>query len=128
MESNTGENLNPCSIGLALNEDCHLNTIFRGSHALINATDLSKEKKVLLEWRTAVEFADDNTICNHHEKKYISYYERLQRQCCDPFKRHKKAITKSLRVIEENDAKLLNVKPGQKLCPTCRNIKISESC
>ena len=49
MESNISEQLNPCSIWLALNEDCHVNTIFKGTHGLIKATDLSEENKRLLE-------------------------------------------------------------------------------
>ena len=54
IESNISEQLNPCSIGLALNEDCYMYryvnyTIFKGTHGLIKATDLSKENKRLLE-------------------------------------------------------------------------------
>lgn len=39
MESSISEHLNleSCSVGLALNEECHVNTIFKGTHGLIKA-------------------------------------------------------------------------------------------
>lgn len=93
MESNCSAQLNPCSVGLALNEECHLNRHYRGKHGLMTAPNLSEKKKRLLRWRASIPFeGEESTICYHHEKKFISLYENLQRQCCDPYNKHPKAV------------------------------------
>ena len=51
-----------------------------------------------------------------------------QRICLDPFGKHKKIVTKGLRVITLEVVRLhheLNLIPGKKLCPTCRR-KVSK--
>lgn len=68
----------------------------------------------------------ENTICGHHSYYYLKIFESHQRTCCDPYKIHKKSANKSLRLVSLALAKSLtgrriNIKPGQKFCPTCRN-------
>ena len=58
-------------------------------------------------------------ICRHHEKAYISRYESLQLYCCDPFKLHKKNISKGLHKTDSELVGILKIKPGQKLCRNC---------
>ena len=44
----------------------------------------------------------------------------IQTSCVNPLNLHNSTIKKSLRVVNDlDDAKSLNIKPGQKLCPTC---------
>ena len=59
--------------------------------------------------------------CFYHEKAYISRYEALQKNCCDPFKVYKKKIIKGLCKVNTLTASQLKIKPGQKLCTNCLN-------
>ena len=49
--------------------------------------------------------------CHHHEKIYISRCESLQSNCCDPFKLHKKKISKGLRKTDSELVSILKIKP-----------------
>jgi hypothetical protein len=94
--------MNKCTIGEALGEDCHL--ISEASCRKVgfhNVAELSVECQQLLALRTGVSIAalDNNTLCFHHEKIFISRYESLQKFCCDPFKRHKKHVTSKFLVM-----------------------------
>ena len=77
-----------CTIGLELNEECHKKLYCRCSGNIL-ASDLEAKQKSLIEWRTGITFDDDSKICDHHEKKYFSRYESLQKCCSDPMKIHK---------------------------------------
>ena len=87
--------LQPCSIGSILSEECHKLTLCRqvGFACLDN---LSSDQKQLLEWRSGVILDEGNSLCYHHEKKYVSRYEYLQKFCCDPLKLHKIQIKSKL--------------------------------
>ena len=43
--------------------------------------------------------------CQAHEENLISKYSHLQNKCCDPFKKHKKAVRSSLKMISLEVAK-----------------------
>lgn len=87
-----------CSIGIALEEECHKKIYCRNVGTLA-ASDLSQDDKKLLEWRSGVLLRDDSTVCFHHEKMYISRYEYTQKYCSDPFKLHKKRISSKFASI-----------------------------
>ena len=89
----SAEALVPCSVGAALNSDhCHRLTHCRKT-GYIRLNNLSENDKKLLEWRCGKNFTnEDDNICYHHEKLYISSYVRLQKYCCDPLKVHKKKL------------------------------------
>ena len=87
-----GSSQKKCSVGLALNVDCHKLTYSRKC-GFLRAEDMSENEQNLLNWRANyISFDDDANICFHHEKIYQSRYEALQKYCCDPFQCHKKHI------------------------------------
>jgi len=59
-------------------------------------------------------------LCFHHQVFFLSRYESFQKFCCDPFRVHKKHVTKSLRIADATLAEKLQIKPGQKLCKACQ--------
>lgn len=71
-------------------------------------------------------------ICSHHKNIFINKYEFLQKTCCNPFTIHKQPIKQGLRSISMDQVSKLRerknicVKPGWKLCPTCRK-KLAEA-
>ena len=75
--------IQPCTIGRTLNEECHKLTISRHV-GFFGIDDLSQEHKKILEWRSGITLLEDSSLCYHHEKKYMSRYEYLQKFCCDP--------------------------------------------
>ena len=81
----------PCTIGRTLNEECHMLTISR-KVGFFGLEVLSYEQKKVLEWRCGIILNEDSSLCYHHEKKYMSRYEYLEKYCCDPLKLHKKQI------------------------------------
>ena len=124
--------LDLCTIGLMLGEGCHKSTFLR-STGLIKIATLTPEDQVNLIARTGCHLHPpelvEETVCFHHEKKYITRYSELQKQCCNPFGTHskRKQIKKqcSLRAISHslscliNNVTSSNIKPGQKLCTNC---------
>ncbi|GBM26790.1 Zinc transporter ZIP11, partial [Araneus ventricosus] len=86
----------------------------------LSETDLN-----LLKLRTDSNY-ELKTICLHHQSVFLKNYEFLQKVCCDPFKKHKTTIKKMLRVVTVEQSRIIlykgfKVKPGQKLCASCRN-------
>jgi hypothetical protein len=62
---------------------------------------------------------------------FLTHFERSQWKCCDPLGRHKSAVRGSLRSVSIASATKLKetqitVKPGEKLCPTCRKLLVVE--
>ena len=113
-----------CSIGIELDIYCH-KIANLDSFSLKLSKDLDQESQKLLQWRTGL--CDDNlqTVCNHHEKMFLTCFESSQMKCCDPFQRHKTAVRMALRPISTDLATKcrdtgISVKPGQKLCTACR--------
>jgi len=85
-----------CSVGISLQEECHLRLLSRKVGLNVIA-DLSEKDRYLLEWRCGTTFTDtDCTICFHHMMTYISNYESQQRKCADPFSTHPKQVKSKL--------------------------------
>ena len=82
------EEMPQCSVGLATQDICH-KLIYCRKAGIIAADELSLKDTKVLEWRAEISFPANGTICNHHEKLFISRYESLQKNCCDPFDIHK---------------------------------------
>ena len=77
---------------------------------------MNQEKVELLEKRTFYVKNICDKICHHPKKAYISRYESLRLYCFDPFKLHKKKISKALHKTDSELVAILKIKPGQKLC------------
>ena len=76
-----------CSIGLIDNSDkCSVNEF-------VKISELSSEDQELLRFRSTVIITGDSTICESHQIKLLKLFVLHQRRCCDPFRKHKKAIT-----------------------------------
>ena len=89
MELEQSESSNKqCSIGCRLNEECHKKVYGLTSGIKLVKSLLEKERQ-LLEWRTSLKCDETDDICLHHQRKYVSQYERLQNACCDPLQCHK---------------------------------------
>ncbi|XP_004210963.1 ARL14 effector protein-like [Hydra vulgaris] len=109
-----------CCVVKLLNEDCD-KTYYCRMIGRIKLKDIvSTDAEVLIQ-RIGHTFEQNEEICFHHEKAYISRYEALQKYCCDPFKVHKKKIIKGLCKVDDLTASQLKIKPGQKLCTNCLN-------
>ena len=94
-----------CNVGIKLNEDCNVTTYCRLFGKVLFGS-LSDDDKHLLCLRTRSSFEEEDVICYHHEKIYISYYENLQSYCCDPWNKHHKTIKnihESLTLIQLPD-------------------------
>jgi len=67
-------------------------------------------------------FANDDTVCYHHQKMLLDKFEFLQRACCDIFGIHKAPVKGSLRTVTLDQSlhlreRGLQVKVGWKMCP-----------
>ena len=89
-----------CCIGKLLNEKCDLNVHCR-LKGRIKLSEISKEDLELLKRRAGHNVGDNDEICFHHERSYLSRFEALQKYCCDPFNGHKKKISKGLRKVDD---------------------------
>ena len=81
------EEMPQCSVGLATQDICH-QLIYCRKAGIIASDELSLKDTKVLEWRVEISLPANDTICNHHEKLFISRYESLQKNCCDPFDIH----------------------------------------
>ena len=122
MSSN--DKLERCFIGKNLEEKCHPLSYTKVA-GLKPLELLNDEEKDLVSVRSGAVPGKGMTICFHHEQTLLKQFTSLQRSCCDPFIRHKKAVKGCLREITQALAKELQqvnveVVPGWKLCPTCR--------
>ncbi len=124
--------MDKCTISrfLQTSDECHKLTYCRKA-ALKTLGNISEADKNLLADRINTqqhELRAEDTICLHHEKKYLDKYEHLQRSCCDPLQLHtEKPKTKGLSLIDDHLLHTIKhhnpkktVCKGQKLCPTCR--------
>jgi hypothetical protein len=103
--------MDKCTIGEVLDEDCNvISEAFNRSAGFHNIADESLESRELLTLRSGVNVTayENATLCNYHEKIYLSRYESMQKFCCDPFKKHKKLITKTLKTLDVTTAATLN--------------------
>lgn len=137
MQNSMADN-QACSIGLFKKSDC-FQTIYIPSKKLQCVSELSDEEKDLIRLRSGINLCEFKNICSHHSYYFLNVFEKYQTICVDPLKKHKKPIKKSLRSVslsfsKQLIAKNIYIKPGQKLCSTCRNfceekikIKVSEN-
>ena len=123
-----------CAFGLLLQDECH-KTVHTRSVGLHNLSELSDANFELLMLRTKPvdQLQRENcNICFHHEQVLLEKFDKLQRSCCDPFNKHQCKVTKSLRTVSIDKAKELtlttgrHIKPGEKLCPSCRKYDTSQ--
>ena len=113
----------PCSVGLSLGEHCHKLSYTKRVGVKVS-TELSDIERELVTCRVGL-YGADFTIFFHHEKAVLSKYSAYQTRCCNPFELEGHTAIKSLRVVNLEAAKNLrslgiSVKPGEKLCPTCK--------
>ena len=118
--------LESCTVGIGnKSNDCHSKTHVKRS-GLKRISDISSENLELLRRRSGLQFSENDNICLHHEAILLRKYSFLQKTCCNPFQKEKHYVLKSITPISINAADTLNaltksdIKPGQKLCITCR--------
>ena len=111
-----------CSMGKLLKENCSARTSSMDDIAFKALNNLSEEQFELLELRSGVMLNKNNeVICNHHENLFLNKFSFYEKYCCDPLKIHKKLVKSGLRIVTMPlSQKFIIVKPGQKLCSTCR--------
>lgn len=116
-----------CSVGQHCKTECHKKS-YTKSVTLISVELLSELEKKLIVLRSGVSTDLFLNICDHHKMYYLKKYETYQTFCFDPFQRHKKRITKTLRSVslefsnQFNDISkdIIKAIPGQKICNACR--------
>ena len=60
-----------CQIGISLDEDCHIKSLCRNI-GFYPISSFTEENKELLELRCELQFAEEDEVCYHHEKAYLS--------------------------------------------------------
>ena len=79
----------------------------------------------ILMQRSKIDCKDIENICLHHNYILNTGYSLLQKRCSNPLKLHSKTITKSLKIIKENDYEASSFKSllviGDKVCTNCWN-------
>lgn len=90
MESSS---LSQCNLGSKLEDECHKITYSR-KQGFLKYSSFSDNEKALIHWRSGVLLHEDDNVCFHHEKVFLSRYESLQRFCADPKSIHKKKISR----------------------------------
>ena len=113
-----------CSVGKACREAC--SSLSNGNDKdfqYIQELDTVVKEELVL--RLGTELEGNPTICHRHKEKFILNYCSNNKKCCDPYKKHKKAVRTSLKAITLGLAKRTNglnihLIPGQKMCPGCR--------
>lgn len=111
-----------CSVGETTHSDCHLLNYVK-KKSIQNIDTFSINDLNLLKLRTGSN--ELKTVCLHHQSVFLKKYEFLQKVCCDPFKKHKTLIKKTLCAVTLEQSGIISskgykVKPGQKLCAFCR--------
>ena len=100
-----------CLLGASIKDNCQTDSL--------EYVVLDIDEKETLQLRSGCD-ASVHSVYQYHWHKYFEIY--VNRICLDPFGKHKKIVTKGLRVITLEVARLhheLNLIPGKKLCPTC---------
>jgi hypothetical protein len=115
-----------CFFGTTLKDKC----CTTGEFKLLK--DYQTDKQEIILWRAGVEDGnvnEEHTICMFHEQAYFTKYESRQTKCCDPLKRHKRTVKSNLRIVSCEQAKQIgyNVKPGQKICTSCRLVVLASA-
>ena len=98
-----------CPVGASIKDNCQTDSL--------EYVVLDIDEKETLQLRSGCD-ASVHSVCQYHWHKYFKIYICKQRICLDPFGKHKKIVTKGLRVITLEAARLhheLNLIPGKKL-------------
>lgn len=119
-----------CSVGSLLNISCENTSLTKSKDIYLISEKLSKEEVEILVWRTNKQYSETDYICSHHLCYFLKYFEKNQKSCCDPFKKHSVPLTKKkdLRIITLEKAKYVKenkdiiLVPGKLLCSTCRKL------
>lgn len=126
LSKRESEKLESCAIGeVDLYGECH-KTVHVRRTGLKHINSMSPENQELLRRRSGIEFSTSSYICLHHEALLVTKYSFMEKTCCNPFMKENHYKTKSLRIIDINTTDTLNkltkkdIRPGQKLCTTCR--------
>ena len=91
---------NGCYLGIYIHEDCDKATCCREKHGF-NISKFDRQDLELITSGTSYRFKNDDEVCSHHEKVYLSRYRSLQKYCIYPFKTHKKKISKGLQIPDQ---------------------------
>ena len=77
-----------CSIGEFEDSACHKMVHTHGKIGMLQVTELSRDDRELILWRTGIHKRNLMTICLHHHKQYLEKFTTLNPFCCDPFRHH----------------------------------------
>lgn len=125
LDFNDPNLLPACSIGEALNSECHSKS-YTVERSFYPFTEFSADDKFAILRRTGLAESSVINLCSHHKCMFVQYYHSNQRTCCDPFLRHrhtKKKVKGQLRPISIEMAlrtSVVSLVPGRKLCCNCR--------
>ncbi|XP_069171644.1 ARL14 effector protein-like [Procambarus clarkii] len=84
------------------------------------------EDQKLIAKQSELNLDGESQVCLRHEALLLTKFEFLQKTCCDPFKKKCHLKRKDLRPItvataeKMSDMLKVSIKPGQKLCTSCR--------
>ncbi|KZS02018.1 Cc8L18.2-like protein, partial [Daphnia magna] len=115
-----------CCVGVVVNSDC-FKLHFTKSLDLIVLLDLPPDDQRVIKLRVNSEGV--KTICAHHYAIYYDYYDsprfHYAKNCCDPFKKHKRVVRGIYKINLAFSDKVhgfdnnLRLIPGKTLCPRC---------
>ncbi|XP_065681334.1 uncharacterized protein LOC136094968 [Hydra vulgaris] len=100
--------------------------VYTKSIGLKDLSSYSEKDRNLLLWRSGLSILNVNVkICLHHVQILLNRFANSQKNCIDPFKKHKTNINGGLREIDIQLAKDMcsngiKTTPGFKMCPSCR--------
>ena len=95
MDQQSSTNIKDCSIGIKLEEECHKTSYVR-SIGLKKLDQYSLDYQELLVWRTGVQI---DSVCHHHEYKYLKKYSGYHLKCCNPMQLHNSKCRKGNNFI-----------------------------
>ena len=109
-----------CLLGASIKDNCQTDSL--------EYVVLDIDEKETLQLRSGCD-ASVHSVCQYHWHKYFEIYICKQRICLDPFGKHKKIVTKGLRVITlewlgfiMNSTLYLGKNSVQLVVARCRNI------
>ena len=112
-----------CSVEKVCDETC--SSLCNGNNRdfqYIQELDTVVKEELFL--RVGTELEGSPIICQRHKEKFILNNCSNNKNCCDPYKKHTKAVRASLKTVTlglANRANGLNIHliPGQKIFPGC---------
>ena len=82
--------IDKCSIGVLNGDECH-KPDFTRKNGILDINELGEKDMKLILLRSG--FKNLNTICHHHMVFYLQRFEKKQKYCCDPLRKHAKLIS-----------------------------------